>query len=196
MVKRFLLLLLIALSVESVSAQRSVTKFLGIPVDGSIAIMRQKLIAKGFVYDKNKDCLRGEFNDASVWIHIVANNNKVWRIAVEDVYESNSSEIKLRFNKLCTQFINNGKYVPVNGEDFTIEKKDYIGIPRPLIEPYPNYSRYQKKDKYEAVYYQLDKNSTQDEKRIVWFTFKKYDYRYRIWMYYDNEYNRSNGEDL
>ena len=46
--------------------------------------------------------------------------------------------------------------------------------------------------KYEATMYMLDLYS----KRSVWFMIDEQYGRYRILMYYDNEYNHSDGEDL
>ena len=63
-------------------AQKDVTRFLGIPVDGSKSEMIQKLKAKGYRYNSTLDCLEGEFNGSQVYLSIVSNNNKVWRIAV------------------------------------------------------------------------------------------------------------------
>ena len=66
-------------------AQKDVTKFLGIPVDGTKSEMIKKLKEKGFtstLYDK--DVLEGEFNGVDVNISVVTNNNKVYRIFVAD----------------------------------------------------------------------------------------------------------------
>lgn len=47
--KRFLLLMITVMaSLVSLAQQKDVTKFLGIPIDGTVSAMRQKLIAKGF----------------------------------------------------------------------------------------------------------------------------------------------------
>ena len=48
-----------------------VTTFLGIPVDGTVSSMKQKLIAKGFKQDSNM--LSGQFNGQDVYLSIVAN---------------------------------------------------------------------------------------------------------------------------
>ena len=64
---------------------KDVTKFLGIPVDGTKAAMIQKLKAKGFKrisYDS--DVMEGEFNGRYVQISVVTNNNKVYRVVVMD----------------------------------------------------------------------------------------------------------------
>lgn len=89
-------------------AQKDVTKFLGIPVDGTKTAMIQKLKDKGFTpstWDKN--ILEGEFNGSDVNVHIVTNNNKVWRIMLADKITQDETGIKIRFNKLCRQFENN-----------------------------------------------------------------------------------------
>lgn len=58
--------------------KKDVTKFLGIPVDGTKTEMIQKLKAKGFTYNQRLDCLEGEFNGREVKIFVVTNNNKVY----------------------------------------------------------------------------------------------------------------------
>ena len=47
-------------------AQKDVTQFLGIPVDGTKTEMVQKLKAKGFKYNSTYDWLEGEFNGREV----------------------------------------------------------------------------------------------------------------------------------
>ena len=95
-------------------AQKDVTQFLGIPVDGTKTEMVQKLKAKGFKYNSANGWLEGEFNGREVWLLIVANSNKVWRIAVWDKWATDEANIKFRFNDLCRQFSKNEKYAPLN----------------------------------------------------------------------------------
>ncbi|UEA62041.1 hypothetical protein LK429_08095 [Hoylesella buccalis] len=80
--KKILSLAFLLMLSLSLFAQRQVTKFLGIPVDGSRTAMIQKLKAKGFRYNSYSDMLEGQFNGTDVVILVQANNNKVWRIAV------------------------------------------------------------------------------------------------------------------
>ncbi len=76
MKKLFTLTFLFLLSIAA-WAQKDVTQFLGIPVDGSKSEMIRKLKAKGFTSDPYKsDLLKGEFNGRDVEIHVVTNNNK------------------------------------------------------------------------------------------------------------------------
>ena len=91
-------------------AQKDVTKFLGIPVDGTKSAMIQKLKAKGFTYYQKEDFLEGEFNGEKVFIGVQTNNNKVWRITVVDQSHRDETQIRLRFNDLLSQFENNPKY--------------------------------------------------------------------------------------
>lgn len=206
-------------------AQRDVTKFLGIPVDGPKNAMIQKLKAKGFTYNQSKDILTGQFNDYDVELSIVTNNNKVSRILVADRIDVNEASIKIRFNKLCRQFEKNSKYLSM--DDQTISEDDDI-----------SYNIRVKNKRYEAVFYQkplsfdtlsiqneikekLLEKYTQEEidshaeeiekesnaiaqdilydvitKSPVWFMISEKYGNYRILMYYDNEYNKSDGEDL
>lgn len=106
-----LIALVIALCIN---AQKDVTKFLGIPVDGSKSDMVQKLKAKGFRTNPyNEDMLDGKFNGVDVNVFIATNKDKVCRIMVCDANSVDERSIQIRFNKLCHQFENNSKYVTV-----------------------------------------------------------------------------------
>ena len=206
-------------------AQKDVTKFLGIPVDGTKTAMIQKLKAKGFQYNSSGDYLTGEFNGRDVRISVVTNNNKVYRIMVVDDNNSDETSIKIRFNTLCRQFENNKKYIPLG--DYTLSEEEDI-----------SYEMTVNNKRYEAVYYQqpeitdsiafvkeaqstlLSKYTEEqlanpsDEikqeirdaalsytmdlcsKKTVWFMIGEYAREYYIVMFYDNEYNHADGEDL
>lgn len=92
-------------------AQKDVTEFLGIPVDGTKQQMIENLKAKGFVYDSQKDVLSGEFNGEDVSISIQTQGNKVWRVTVVDENYRDETQIKIRFNKLVRQFENKESYL-------------------------------------------------------------------------------------
>ena len=173
----FLLMLSVALH-----AQKEVTKFLGIPVDGSKSSMIQKLKNKGFVYDPFADYLKGEFNGQQVDVFIVTNNNRVYRIMVCDKHGCDEGLIKIRYNTLCRQFANNQKYVPISAEELS-DREDI------------SYEITVHKKKYQATYVQLPADDDLS-KRLVWFTISKFNGEYYITMYYDNEFNRAQGEDL
>lgn len=184
-------------------AQREVTKFLGIPVDGSKTQMIQKLKAKGFRPDPKKiRDLVGDFNGREVYVSIVTHKNKVWRIALEDVVTSSESQIRIRFNNLCRQFSENPKYMSMTLTDQAISEDEDISLQLAL-----------NKKQYEAGFIQIQfsedrgtlASDTKNEEmslneylnRVVWFTIKERSYgKYVIVMYYDNEYNKAKGEDL
>lgn len=173
----FLLMFSVALH-----AQKEVTKFLGIPVDGSKSSMIQKLKNKGFVYYPSADYLEGEFNGQQVDVFIATNNNKVYRIMVCDKNTYDEGQIKIRYNTLCRQFANNQKYVPISAEELS-EREDI------------SYEMTINKKQYQAGYAQLPADDDLT-KRLVWFTISKFNGEYYITMYYDNEFNRAQGEDL
>ena len=79
--KKLLALAAAILFSGAVCAQNDVTKFLGIPVDGTKSEMIQKLEEKGYRYNSQNDFLEGEFNGRDVHIYIGTNNNKVYRIS-------------------------------------------------------------------------------------------------------------------
>ena len=161
--------------------EKEVTQFLGIPVDGNKTEMIKKLQAKGFQRTEIFD-LEGEFNGRDVYIGIGTNNNKVYRIAVRDKNEYNETDIKIRFNNLCFQFANNPKYISL--QDYIIPESENIG-----------YEMTVNKKRYEAAYYQRPLTSDYD-KRSVWFMIGEVSYEYNIFLFYDNKYNRANGEEL
>lgn len=175
----------------SMYAQREVTKFLGIPVDGTKSEMIRKLKAKGFEEIPGSDgALSGEFNGSEVILYVQTNNNKVWRIALMDLYVVDEAKIKVRFNRLCQQFSNNTKYVAGDSdyslsEDFNISYE--INVHQKQIE---------------ASFFQKTSMIDDDEelvKRCVWFVIAKDESNYRkykIFMFYENRYNAANGEDL
>jgi hypothetical protein len=183
--KKILSLAFLLMLSLSVFAQRQVTKFLGIPVDGSRTDMIEKLKAKGFTYNSYVNALGGQFNGTNVWINVLTNNNKVWRIFViyKDSYDK--GQIKKQYNHLIKQFSNNPRYKVADAKELTDE--DDIG-----------YEISVHKKQYQAEFCQLpdDENI---EKRSVWFTIKEdpNDFqKYIIIIFYDNGYNEANGEDL
>lgn len=210
----------------TVHAQQDVTRFLGIPVDGSKSEMIHKLEEKGFRYDPAENFLTGEFNGVEVHVYVVTTKNKVSRIMVADVNTVDERAIRIRFNRLCEQFANNPKYGSF--EDYTIPEGEDI-----------SYEINVHKKRYEAIFHQLafDEKGwtaksdpellskyTEEQlehptaeieteiaavrlrrkledfyscsKRPVWFMISDFYGKYYIIMYYDNEYNRANGEDL
>lgn len=256
------MLLMLAMSAH---AQNDVTKFLGIPVDGTKSEMIRQLKAKGYSYDQYNDRLTGEFNGTKVEIYVVTTNNKVSRIMVCDANYVDERSIQIRFNRLCDQFKNNSKYLTFG--DYTIPDDEDI-----------SYEINVHNKRYQAAFYQMpNKETIQEEaqsilsskyteeqletmreeirsilaskyteeqlrnmeeeymgievmsiflnsevalsdttneilsyimnnifssymnnwsKKSVWFMISDLYDRYYITMFYDNEYNRANGEDL
>lgn len=178
--------LLCAAAMQAQEEEKDVTKFLGIPVDGDKPAMIKKLKAKGFTpVLAGEDILEGEFNGTDVVVYIGTNKNKVWRIALLDKYPRDEREIKQRFNRLCEQFENNPKY------DASFMK--FMGKTTIPNDEDLGYEIAVNNKRYEAIYYQLP---LQLYKQVCFFISRDNDGEYRICMYYDNEYNKANGEDL
>ncbi len=230
--------LLLSCAIGSFAQNANVTKFLGIPVDGTKTAMIQKLQRKGFKYDRIKDCLTGEFNGRAVNVFVVTNNNKVWRIMLSDKIASSETDIRIRFNTLCAQFKNNKKYIPANlgYEDYQIPEDEDISFNMTVSKKRYEAGYWQTNgEKMDSLFFQKEFENvvsskysdinpdllSEDEKEevkgkviddvleairnkyskhSVWFMISRSDYdlynQYRILMYYDNEYNHSNGEDL
>ena len=187
--KRAFLFLILFTLVVGVRGQTEVTKFLGIPVDGTKAEMISKLKAKGFSSSKfDKDVLEGEFNGRDVLVFIITNNHRVWRIMVGDMNLQGETGTKILFNTLLRQFENNPKYMA-------------YGINHPIPESEDISYEINVHDKrYEAAFCQksLSGSDAGAENRIVWFMIDKNKDNdiYGISIFYDNLCNQANGEDL
>ena len=227
--KRIFLFYIMAIMAISMSAQNDVTTFLGIPVDGFKSEMKQKLVSKGFVPKKvgTNEFLEGEFNGTDVRVFIVTNNNKVYRIMLCDANTQNESNIKIRFNKLVSQFENNKRYTSLDkytlsdeeniSYEMTVNKKNYDA----LFYQVPNMEKVDTLALQKKVHNELLSKYTEAElknpseeitKEIqntaikigmemmfmkpVWFRICESYGEYYITMFYDNEYNHANGEDL
>mgnify|MGYP007048165971 CR=1 FL=1 len=149
--KKLLTLMMVVMVSLSSFAQKDVTKFLGIPVDGTVAAMKQKLIAKGFspmAYGIDNQ-LKGTFNGEDVILSIVENNGKVWRIALVDINTRGETDIRIRYNNLCLQFLKNKKYINLQSEDqYLIPDNEDI-----------SYEMTVKNKRYEAVFLQMQNDS-------------------------------------
>ena len=225
---KFILVLLIFIFFKPLNAQNDVTKFLGIPIDGSKVEFIKNLKLKGFSNSlTDKQILVGEFNGTLVNINIATTNNRVSRVMVSDANTVDEASIKIRFNKLCQQFQNNDKYLKLTDDNYEISEQEDI-----------SYEMTVKNKFFDALYYQkteIDKseiakkvktsllskytneqieNPTEEinkeieqkvfsvlidkiTKKAVWFRiYQLGDDQYYISIYYDNEYNRANGENL
>lgn len=223
--KRIILMMIaMMISFSSFAQNKDVTKFLGIPVDGTKTEMKQKLIAKGFVPKKMGDLewLEGEFNGRNVNVYICTNNNKVYRIMLADKNTVDEAQIKIHFNNLVKQFENNkryyafGDYSLSDEEDISYEmivhnkiyaayysqKPDFENIDTKVqIAIKEKYSAEELKNPSETIkkdIADITDKITFDEfsMKPVWFRIVSYNGEYYISMYYDNEYNHANGEDL
>lgn len=237
--KRIFIMLIVAMFSFSVEAQdlypknafdsiieiikTDVTTFLGIPVDGTVSSMKQKLIAKGF--KQYSDMLNGQFNGQDVYLSFATYKGKVWRVVVINKAQYSEAQIRLQFNALVSQFKNSTKYVSPEEYNPRIDESEDIGF---------EMSAHNKE--YEALFHQKSHVEGDFKKKIeqlkpsplqeflyftdketkhslngiiensisitqlnkpVWFRIFRDSYDiYRIAIFYDNVYNSPNGEDL
>ncbi len=210
-------------------AQKDVTTFLGIPVDGFRSEMRKKIIAKGFTPNTfdGTEYFEGEFNGTDVHLYIVTNNNKVYRIMLSDVKTRNEADIIIRFNNLIHQFENNQRYISIldesipNSEDISYEMMVHNKVYEAHFYQKPDYNKVDTVALQNKIQQQILSKYTQEEldnpsekqreeilnvvlkiefellsKKSVWFRICELYGEYYITMYYDNEYNHADGEDL
>ena len=180
--KKLLSFLVMLMLSTALHAQHNVTKFLGIPVDGTKTSMIKKLENKGFTYDVKRDRMLGEFNGERVNIHVITYKNKVWRIVALYQDGCNEAQIKIKYNALCQQFNKSTKY--------TSSKSNEI----PENEDISHQMSANSKE-YQSGYYQLP-NDEGLEKRVVWFTIHEDYGKYKLYIYYDNEYNHDTTDEL
>ena len=224
----FIVLAMIA-TITSFAQQKDVTSFLGIPVDGTVLSMKQKLVSKGFVPKKvgTNEFLEGEFNGTDVHVYIATNNNKVCRIMLCDENYQNETNIKIRFNKLVSQFVNNKRYISLDkytlsdeediSYEMTVNKKNYEAVfyqvPNKMEidtlalqekvrnELLSKYTEAELKNPSEEITKEIQNTAIKIDTELmlmkpVWFKIVRVNGEYYICMFYDNEYNRSHGEDL
>ena len=162
-----------------------------------------------------------------VHIYIATNNNKVYRIMVCDANTQSEADIKIRFNKLVSQFENNKRYTALDKytlsdtEDISygmmVEKKNYDA----LFYQIPDMEKVDTLAMQQQVRNEILQKYTEEQlqnpteeiskeaqaialrigmdiifKKPVWFRICESYGQYYITMYYDNEYNHANGEDL
>ena len=224
----FIVLAMIA-TITSFAQQKDVTSFLGIPVDGTVLSMKQKLVSKGFVPKKvgTNEFLEGEFNGTDVHVYIATNNNKVYRIMLCDANTQNEANIKIRFNKLVSQFENNKRYTSLDkytlsdeeniSYEMTVNKKNYDALfyqvpnmekadtlalqKKVLSELLSKYTEAELKNPSEEITKEIQNTAIKIGMEMmfmkpVWFRICESFGEYYITMFYDNEYNHANGEDL
>ena len=143
--KKLITTTLLVLFFGYVYAQKDVTTFLGIPVDGTRSEMVKKLKEKGFTTKSNTDLLQGRFNGRDSYVSIQTNRNgKVWRIGVMDVNPMSEISIKIRFNNLVTQFSQKeDKYIGTGDSQIIPEDEDI------------SYEMLVHSKRYEALFYQM-----------------------------------------
>ena len=205
-------------------AQKDVTQFLDIPVDGYKPEMIEKLKSKGYtINQQSEDVLDGEFNGIKVNIVIGTNNNKVWRIAILDEYTTDETNIKIRFNNLIQQFVNNNRYstqsdsiistfiIPEDEDisyEMTVNKKRYEAVFYQRALKYDSLINEtallvvkdtlndEENDRIYALLEETMKVSVDELNKRVWFMIKEDYGEYRIVIFYENVYNEASGNEL
>ena len=206
-------------------AQKDVTQFLDIPVDGFKPEMIKKLKSKGYTINQySEDILEGEFNGEDVYISIGTVNNKVWRVSLVDQNSTDEINIRIRFNTLIQQFQNNDRYITLADSivsKYTIPEKEDIKYESMVNKKRYDAYFYQKSLKYDSIKNETDllirrimnssggdgsglrnlilrsaKERIKSENKLVWLTIEEKYGKYKIWMFYENRYNEAKGKGL
>lgn len=105
---------------------------------------------------------------------------------VTNINSTDETNIKIRFNELCRQFAKNKRYAKTSLDNYLIPDDEDI-----------SYEITVNKKRYEANFFQLSEKSDDDPfNRFVWFMINERYGKYYIIMFYENGYNKSDGEDL
>lgn len=221
--KKLTTLIIVFISL-TVFSQKDVTQFLDIPIDGYKPEMIEKLKSKGYTSNAyQKDLLEGEFNGSDVEITVQTNNNKVWRIAISDANYTDEINIRIIFNNLIQQFAKSKRYITTPSstiENYTIQKNENISYEIRIKNKRYQAIFFQKTSKYKSLVAEkellLAKKSPSSEEserlndlskeiskekincknKAVWFMVEEDLGKYYINMFYENEINAANGEDL
>ena len=135
------------------------------------------------------------------------------------------AQIKIRFNSLVSQFENNKRYIPLDkftlsdeediSYEMTVHNKSYealffqvpseesltLASQKAHNELLSKYTEAELKNPSEEITKEIQNTKTKIGTELmlmkpVWFKITRVDGEYYICMYYDNEYNHANGEDL
>lgn len=169
--------------------------------------------------------LEGEFNGQDVYLTIVSYKDKVWRVTLNIKTPYSKEQIRPQFNNLVRQFKNSSKYVYTEEYNPRIDESEDIGYEMYINNKVYEAQFFQKshvegdlKKKIEQLklswlkefcffadeetkhYFNgIIENSISIAQlyKSVWFKIFRDSYDiYHIAIFYDNEYNRPNGEDL
>ena len=147
----------------------------------------------------------------------------MWRIAIRDEYSTDETNIKIRFNSLIQQFVNNNRYSTQSDSiisKFIIPKDEDISYEMTVNNKRYEAVFHQKSIKYDSlsnekdILLAKDKLSEKEQEKVgdliveifnesmnslnkpVWFMIEEEYGEYRILMFYENEYNKANGNVL
>lgn len=183
--KRFILTVILTLSLSAIGFCQNTITFKGIPVTGSIDNFCKSLEQNGYEtlgLSDNPYVYFGEFNGTEVFIMPQTMSGKVWRVMIMDYNTRNKTSIISRFNELLNQFINNPKYKHYSGDAISYDENIRHEI---LIN-----------DKQYSATFCLTDNTING---LVWFKiYQSSDdlNAYGILMFYENWDNKANGSDL
>jgi hypothetical protein len=140
---------------------------------------------------------------------------------VADANPMSEGDIKIRFNKLCQQFHTNKKYLSLSDSavsKYALSENEDISYEMSVNNKRYEAIFYQKSATYDSLtlernillkkepFTDVDREHLSEIlakllgdisfKKVVWFMINEHYGKYYIAIYYDNEYNRADGEDL
>lgn len=107
----------------SAPVNKGAIKFLGIPIDGSESQFSERLLDKGFTFNRVLECYKGQFNGQPVEVYLHTNHGIMDRVYVAFPSKTEGS-IKVEYNNLLDQFEKSGKYLSSGTNKAITDKED------------------------------------------------------------------------
>lgn len=207
------------------SYAQDVTKFLGIPVDGTKEDFEKELVQKGFKFSRKYNGYKGVFNNEESYVHIYESEGKVYRVSVMPIYTFNEGEAKRRYNTLCQQFATNKNYIQLSSDEslrldvdedldygINVKGKRYEAYFSQVIsdstrsllilsELYKHFSPIQianptEEESKKMLEITKEKCNEIYNNNLVWVVLSMIEDRYTITIMYENNSNDKRGSDL
>ena len=140
--------------------QKEITKFLGIPVDGTRSEMIKKLKKKGFSATPTFGdfVLEGKFKGNDVYLYMFDYKDKVFSVYVRDKKPISEADIKERYHSICRKFKYSSHYISIL--NFKIPCGENL-----------SYEMQENKKKYSATFYQaiskIDIDKVKEETKSI-----------------------------
>lgn len=211
--KKVIFIILFPIIFSIMYGQRNVTTFLDIPVYGTEKEVISKLINKRFVHNEEDNTFHGKINKVASEVYIFANQDSVYRILALQKIGTDQKKAIEYYNNMCEYFETCGHYIPENfyGK-YTIPPDAHISqLGKQYKAVYYQFNQEVDEDtnglrkwlrtlkivsddeidslnELDLKSYALDYTFDKISFKKVWFTLKRIDDEYYLYIFFDNVY--------